>query len=163
MRQSIEEYKNVRQRYDFLEGQRVDLKEAEDTLLEIIKEMDEIMKEKFLATFEEIRCEFKKVFVSMFHGGEAELLLTDPDNLLETGIEIKAEPPGKKLQSISLLSGGEKALTAIAILFAILKLKPMPFCVLDEIEAALDDENVYRFADYIRNLRFSFCNSPRFI
>ena len=157
--EAIEEYKNVRQRYDFLEGQRVDLKEAEDTLLEIIKEMDEIMKEKFLATFEEIRCEFKKVFVSMFHGGEAELLLTDPDNLLETGIEIQAVPTGKNLKSISLLSGGEKTFTAISLLFAILNVRPVPFCLLDEVEAALDDANVESFGNYL----YKYKNKTQFI
>jgi len=157
--EAIEEYKNIRERYDFLEGQRTDLKQAEDTLLEIIKEMDEIMKEKFLTTFEAIRCEFKKVFVSMFHGGEAELVLTDPDNLLETGIEIQAVPTGKNLKSISLLSGGEKTFTAISLLFAILNVRPVPFCLLDEVEAALDDANVESFGNYL----YKYKNKTQFI
>lgn len=156
---AIEEYKNVRERYDFLSSQRDDLKQAEDTLLEIIKEMDEIMKEKFLTTFEAIRTEFKKVFVSMFHGGEAELILTDPDNLLETGIEIQAVPTGKNLKSISLLSGGEKTFTAISLLFAILNVRPVPFCLLDEVEAALDDANVESFGNYL----YKYKNKTQFI
>ena len=156
---AIEEYQNVRERYDFLSSQRDDLKQAEDTLLEIIKEMDEIMKEKFLTTFEAIRQEFKKVFVSMFHGGEAELILTDPDNLLETGIEIQAVPTGKNLKSISLLSGGEKTFTAISLLFAILNVRPVPFCLLDEVEAALDDANVESFGNYL----YKYKNKTQFI
>ena len=156
---AIEEYQNVRERYDFLSSQRDDLKQAEDTLLEIIKEMDEIMKEKFLTTFEAIRQEFKKVFISMFHGGEAELILTDPDNLLETGIEIQAVPTGKNLKSISLLSGGEKTFTAISLLFAILNVRPVPFCLLDEVEAALDDANVESFGNYL----YKYKNKTQFI
>ena len=157
--EAIEEYKNVRERYEFLSSQRDDLKNAEDTLLEIIKEMDEIMKEKFLTTFEAIRAEFKKVFVSMFHGGEAELILTDPGNLLETGIEIQAVPTGKNLKSISLLSGGEKTFTAISLLFAILNVRPVPFCLLDEVEAALDDANVESFGNYL----YKYKNKTQFI
>ena len=157
--EAIEEYKNVKERYEFLNSQRNDLKQAEDTLLEIIKEMDEIMKEKFLTTFEAIRCEFKKVFVSMFHGGEAELILTEPDNLLETGIEIQAVPTGKNLKSISLLSGGEKTFTAISLLFAILNVRPVPFCLLDEVEAALDDANVESFGNYL----YKYKNKTQFI
>lgn len=156
---AIEEYKTVSERYEFLNSQRDDLKQAEDTLLEIIKEMDEIMKEKFLTTFEAIRKEFKQVFVSMFHGGEAELILTDPDNLLETGIEIQAVPTGKNLKSISLLSGGEKTFTAISLLFAILNVRPVPFCLLDEVEAALDDANVESFGNYL----YKYKNKTQFI
>jgi len=156
---AIEEYKNVSERYEFLNSQRDDLKQAEDTLLEIIKEMDEIMKEKFLTTFEAIRKEFKQVFVSMFHGGEAKLILTDPDNLLETGIEIQAVPTGKNLKSISLLSGGEKTFTAISLLFAILNVRPVPFCLLDEVEAALDDANVESFGNYL----YKYKNKTQFI
>ena len=156
---AIEEYKAVSERYEFLTSQRDDLKQAEDTLLEIIKEMDEIMKEKFLTTFEAIRKEFKQVFVSMFHGGEAELVLTDPDNLLETGIEIQAVPTGKNLKSISLLSGGEKTFTAISLLFAILNVRPVPFCLLDEVEAALDDANVESFGNYL----YKYKNKTQFI
>ena len=146
---AIEEYERVKTRYDFLMNQKEDLHKAEDTLLEIISEMDDIMKDKFLLTFEQIRIEFKKVFKEMFKGGEAELILTDPDNILETGIEIEAVPSGKKLKSLSLLSGGEKTFTAISLLFAILNVRPVPFCLLDEVEAALDDANVESFGNYL--------------
>ena len=146
---SIEEYKRVSERYEFLNNQRNDLKNAEDTLLEIIKEMDEVMIDKFSTTFEEIRKEFKIVFKKLFKGGNAELTLTDPENMLETGVDIKAEPPGKHLQSITLLSGGEKTFTAISLLFAILNVRPVPFCLLDEVEAALDDANVESFGNYL--------------
>ena len=146
---SIEEYKRVSERYNFLNNQRNDLKNAEDTLLEIINEMDSIMVEKFSTTFEEIRKEFKVVFKELFKGGNAELVLTDPNNMLETGIDIKAEPPGKHLQNITLLSGGEKTFTAISLLFAILNVRPVPFCLLDEVEAALDDANVESFGNYL--------------
>ena len=157
--EAIDEYKNVKERYDFLTSQKDDLRQAEDTLLEIINEMDEIMKEKFLSTFEAVRQEFKKVFVSMFGGGEAELVLTDPDNLLETGIEIQAVPSGKNLKSITLLSGGEKTFTAISLLFAILNVRPVPFCLLDEVEAALDDANVESFGNYL----YKYRNKTQFI
>ena len=150
---SIEEYDRVKNRYDFLMGQRNDLKVAEDTLNNIIDEMDNIMKERFRITFEAIRVEFKKVFKEMFGGGEAELILTDPDNLLETGIEIEAVPTGKVLKSISLLSGGEKTFTAISLLFAILNVRPVPFCLLDEVEAALDEANVESFGNYLNQYR----------
>lgn len=156
---AIEEYKRVSTRYEFLTKQRDDLHNAENTLLEIIKEMDIIMKDKFLTTFEEIRAEFKKVFVSMFRGGEAELVLTDPDNILETGIEIQAVPTGKNLKSLSLLSGGEKTFTAISLLFAILNVRPVPFCILDEVEAALDDANVESFGNYL----YKYRNKTQFI
>lgn len=156
---AIDEYKKVKERYDFLNKQREDLKEAENTLLEIIREMDDIMKDRFLKTFEAIRLEFKKVFVSMFGGGEAELILTDPDNILETGIEIEAVPSGKVLKSISLLSGGEKTFTAISLLFAILNIRPVPFCLLDEVEAALDDANVESFGNYL----YQYKNKTQFI
>ncbi len=146
---SIEEYKRVSERYNFLNNQINDLKNAEDTLLEIINEMDGIMIEKFSTTFEEIRKEFKIVFKELFKGGNAELVLTDPNNMLETGIDIKAEPPGKHLQNITLLSGGEKTFTAISLLFAILNVRPVPFCLLDEVEAALDDANVESFGNYL--------------
>lgn len=150
---SIEEYKRVSGRYEFLNNQRNDLKNAEDTLLEIIKEMDEVMIDKFSNTFEEIRKEFKIVFKELFKGGNAELILTDPENMLETGVDIKAEPPGKHLQSISLLSGGEKTFTAISLLFAILNVRPVPFCLLDEVEAALDDANVESFGNYLNRYK----------
>ena len=146
---AIDEYERINTRYEFLTKQRKDLHDAEDTLLEIITEMDNIMQDKFITTFEQIRKEFKKVFVSMFGGGEAELILTDPNNILETGIEIQAVPSGKNLKSISLLSGGEKTFTAISLLFAILNVRPVPFCILDEVEAALDDANVEAFGNYL--------------
>ncbi len=156
---AIEEYEKAKTRYDFLTGQRQDLRQAEDALLEIIKEMDKVMKERFLTTFELVRAEFKKVFVSMFRGGEAELILTDPDNILETGIEIQAVPSGKKLKSLSLLSGGEKTFTAISLLFAILNVRQVPFCLLDEVEAALDDANVESFGNYL----YKYRNKTQFI
>ena len=155
----MEEYERVSKRYNFLVEQREDLHKAEDTLLEIINEMDEVMKKNFLTTFEEIRVEFKKVFREMFRGGEAELILTDPDNLLETGIEIQAVPSGKNLKSLSLLSGGEKTFTAISLLFAILNVRPVPFCLLDEVEAALDDANVESFGNYL----YKYKNKTQFI
>lgn len=150
---AIDEFDRINTRYEFLTKQKEDLHNAENTLLEIINEMDEVMQEKFLKTFEEIRSEFKKVFVSMFQGGEAELILTNPDNILETGIEIQAVPSGKKLKSITLLSGGEKTFTAISLLFAILNVRPVPFCLLDEVEAALDDANVESFGRYLYKYR----------
>ena len=150
---AIDEFDRINTRYEFLTKQKEDLHNAENTLLEIINEMDEVMQEKFLKTFEEIRAEFKKVFVSMFQGGEAELILTNPDNILETGIEIQAVPSGKKLKSITLLSGGEKTFTAISLLFAILNVRPVPFCLLDEVEAALDDANVESFGRYLYKYR----------
>ncbi len=148
-----EEYEKAKERYDFLNNQKNDLVNAEDTLYDIIKEMDSVMKDKLLVTFDEIRKEFKTVYRELFKGGRAELTLTNPDNILETGIEIKAEPPGKKLQSISLLSGGEKTFTAISLLFAILNVRPVPFCLFDEVEAALDDANVEAFGNYLKKYR----------
>lgn len=150
---AIEEYERVSERYEFLTNQRADLKKAEDTILEIIKELDEIMKEKFIETFEQIKEKFKEVFKKLFSGGNAELKLTDPDNILSTGIDIKALPPGKTLQHISLLSGGEKTLTAISLLFAILEVRPVPFCVLDEVEAALDEVNVENFGKFLNEFK----------
>ncbi len=146
---AIEEYERVSQRYDFLNSQKDDLKKAEDTILEIIKELDEIMKERFNETFNIVKVKFKEVFKKLFGGGDASLELTDPNNVLTTGIEIKALPPGKTLQHISLLSGGEKTLTAISLLFAILETRPVPFCILDEVEAALDEVNVDNFGKFL--------------
>ena len=151
--EAISEYEKVNERYEFLIKQKDDLNNAEDTLLRIVQEMDDIMKERFLRTFEAIRVEFKKVFKEMFGGGEAELVLTEPDNILETGIEIEAVPSGKVLKSISLLSGGEKTFTAISLLFAILNVRPVPFCLLDEVEAALDEANVESFGNYLSKYR----------
>jgi len=146
---SIEEYERINERYEFLTKQKNDLLNAKDTLNEIITEMDDIMKNKFIDTFNLIQKEFKQVFKDLFKGGYADLILTEPDNILETGIEIKAEPPGKKFQSISLLSGGEKTFTAISLLFAILNVRNIPFCIFDEVEAALDDANVESFGNYL--------------
>ena len=153
------EYERVKERYDFLKGQKDDLITAENTLYDIIKEMDTIMKNKLSTTFEEVRREFKIVYKELFKGGNAEIYLTDKDNILETGIEIKAEPPGKKLQSLSLLSGGEKTFTAISLLFAILNVRGVPFCLFDEVEAALDDANVEAFGKYLDKYR----NNTQFI
>ena len=148
-----EEYDRVSTRYEFLIKQQEDLKNAENTLLEIIEEMDSVMKQEFLSTFKLIQENFSSTFKELFNGGHAELSLTDSNNLLETGIEIMASPPGKTLKSISLLSGGERTFTAISLLFAILKSRPVPFCVLDEVEAALDEVNVEAFGKYINKLK----------
>lgn len=150
---AIEEYERVSQRYEFLVGQRSDLEKAEDTILEIIKELDDIMKNRFIESFDNIKMKFKEVFKKLFGGGNAELRLTDPDNVLTTGIEIRALPPGKTLQHISLLSGGEKTLTAISLLFAILQTRPVPFCILDEVEAALDEVNVDNFGKFLSEFK----------
>lgn len=147
---SIEEYKQTKERYDFVCEQRTDLDESSSKLRKVISEMTNIMKNQFEEQFKIINKNFSGVFIELFGGGNAELILTDKENILESGIEIEVQPPGKKLQNMSLLSGGERAFTAIALLFAILKINPAPFCVLDEIEAALDDANVYRFADYLK-------------
>lgn len=147
---SIAEYERLNTRYEFLSTQKKDLEISVTNLMKVIEEMDEIMKLKFVETFEKISAEFKIVFKKLFKGGEGILELTNPDNLLETGIEISALPPGKKLNSIALLSGGEKTLTAIALLFAILNVKPVPFVILDEVEAALDEANVDAFGQYLQ-------------
>ncbi len=150
---AIEEYDRVNERYTFLNQQKEDLSKAEDTLLEIIHEMDMVMETEFEKTFKAINENFSTTFKELFKGGTATLKLTDPSNLLETGIEIVASPPGKKLTSISLLSGGEKTFTAISLLFAILKSRPVPFCILDEVEAALDEVNVDSFGEYLLHLK----------
>ena len=147
---AIDEYERISERYTFITEQKTDLVEAKQTLFTVIAEMDEEMKKRFDVTFAQIKEEFSLVFQQLFGGGHAELKLTDPKNLLDTGVEIVAQPPGKKLQHLGLLSGGERALTAIALLFAILRVRPVPFCVLDEVEAALDEANVSRFAKYVK-------------
>jgi chromosome segregation protein len=147
---AIAEEQRVRERVEFLSTQRDDLREGEKDLLRIIKELDQRMGEKFTSTFALINENFAQVFQELFGGGRAELCLTDPEQPLTAGIDIVAQPPGKKLQHLSLLSGGEKALTAISLLFALLKMRPTSFCVLDEIEAALDEANLVRFNDYVR-------------
>lgn len=147
---SIEEYKNLKDRYDFMSEQRLDLENTMSKLRKVISDMTQIMKEQFKEKFKVINKNFGEVFAELFGGGKAELTLEDEENILECGIDITVQPPGKKLQNMMLLSGGEKAFTAIALLFAILKINPAPFCVLDEIEAALDDVNVFRYADYLK-------------
>lgn len=147
---AIDEYERVSERYEFLLEQKTDLQEAKDTLFQVIDEMDVEMKRRFEETFEGIRFHFESVFQSLFGGGKADLRLTQPNDLLNTGVEIVAQPPGKKLQNLGLLSGGERALTAIALLFSILKVRPVPFCILDEVEAALDEANVQRFSQYLK-------------
>lgn len=147
---SIKEYQETKERYDFLCEQRVDLENTIAKLKKLINEIVDTMKEQFNENFKQINKNFKETFTQLFGGGKAELKLEDEANVLECGIEIAVQPPGKKLQTMSLLSGGEKAFTAIALLFAILKINPAPFCVLDEIEAALDDVNVARFAEYLK-------------
>lgn len=149
---AIEDYKEVSERYEFMKTQHDDLVTAEGTLLKIIEELDMGMRKQFEEKFREIRAEFDKVFKELFGGGRGALELVEDEDILEAGIQIISQPPGKKLQNMMQLSGGEKALTAIALLFAIQNLKPSPFCLLDEIEAALDDSNVDRFAKYLHKL-----------
>ncbi|UOQ43081.1 chromosome segregation protein SMC [Halobacillus salinarum] len=156
---AIEEYDRILERYEFLTGQQEDLLEAKRTLHSIINEMDGEMQRRFEDTFTKIKAEFGSVFQSLFGGGKADLVLTSPEDLLETGVDIVAQPPGKKLQNLSLLSGGERALTAIALLFSILRVRPVPFCVLDEVEAALDEANVDRFAKFLKE----FSSKTQFI
>ena len=156
---SIQEYEQVSERHSFLTEQREDLLSAQDTLHEVIKEMDEEMTIRFESTFNDIQRNFKVVFRQLFGGGQADLILTDPTSMLDTGIDIVAQPPGKKLQNLSLLSGGERALTAIALLFSILHTRPVPFCILDEVEAALDEANVTRYSDYLKK----FSHDTQFI
>jgi len=147
---SIEQYKEVKERFDFLSAQKEDLDETKKKLEGIINDMQSIMVRQFKESFEIIKTHFDVVFKALFGGGTGILSLTDPDNVLECGIEIDVQPPGKKLQNMMALSGGERALSAIALLFSVLEVRATPFCILDEVEAALDDNNVYRFADYIK-------------
>lgn len=156
---AIEEYKEVSERYEFMSGQLSDVNSSKKELEKLIDELTETMKTKFSESFREINANFKDIFVELFGGGRAELVLTDPDDVLESGIEINVAPPGKVIKNLSLLSGGEQAFVAIAIYFAILRIKPAPFCILDEIEAALDDVNVSKYAHYLRN----FTDTTQFI
>ncbi len=156
---SIEEYKKTKERYETMGEQRLDLENTMAKLRDIIQDMTNTMKKQFKEKFALINKNFNEIFIELFGGGRAELVLEDEENILECGIDIKAQPTGKKLQNMMLLSGGEKALTAIAILFAILKINPAPFCILDEIEAALDDVNVYRFAEFLKK----FSNKTQFL
>ncbi len=146
---AIRGFDEVSERYRFLTGQRDDMVEARDALEKLVAQMDGIIIEKFKETFDRINQSFMTTFPEFFQGGYGELQLTEPDNLLETGVDIIVQPPGKRLQHHGLLSGGEKSLCGIALLFAILRVKPSPFYVLDEIDAALDDINVRRFAAYL--------------
>lgn len=157
---AINEYEQVKTRYDFLTGQQNDLISAQNQLQETMKKMDNEVKQRFLTAFNDVSASFTQTFSQIFAGGRAKLVLTEPNDLLTTGIDIVAQPPGKKNQQLSLLSGGEKSLTAIALLFAVLKVRPVPFAILDEPEAALDDVNVDRFANYLER----FGNSgPQFL
>jgi len=156
---AIEEYDEVVERHQFLITQKEDLINARNSLHKVIKEMEQTMRIQFMECFEKIKINFDEVFKKMFGGGKAEIKLENDEEILTAGIEIVAQPPGKKLQNLLLLSGGERALTAIALLFAILRVKPTPFCILDEIEAALDDANVYRFADFLKE----FATETQFI
>ncbi|GAE24219.1 chromosome partition protein smc [Halalkalibacter wakoensis JCM 9140] len=156
---AIEEYERVRERFEFLTEQQQDLFTAKTTLHDVISEMDEEMTKRFHDSYVQIRAHFQTVFKQLFGGGQADLVLTEPDNLLHTGVEILAKPPGKKMQNLALLSGGERSLTAIGLLFAILKVRPVPFCVLDEVEAALDEANVSRFANFLKD----FSGATQFI
>ena len=147
---SIDEYNNLKNRYDFMCEQRLDLENTMAKLNKMIADITITMKEQFKEKFEVINKNFGEVFSELFGGGKATISLEDENNVLECGININVQPPGKKLQNMLLLSGGERAFTAIALLFAILKMNPAPFCVLDEIEAALDDVNVYRYAEFLK-------------
>ena len=150
---AIEEYERVNERYSFLCREKDDLLIAENSLKDIMNEMDGVIEEEFTRTYNAINEEFGKVFSELFKGGNASLELTNPDDMLTTGVEIVASPPGKKLTTISLLSGGEKTFTAISLLFAILNIKTVPFCIFDEVEAALDEANVDSFGKYLNNYR----------
>lgn len=156
---SIEEYKNLKERLDFILDQQKDLINAKENLKEVIKDIEHKMINQFLINFKAINDNFQEIFKILFNGGQAELIIEDCEDILNSGIEIKAQPPGKKLQSLSLLSGGEKSLTAVALLFAILKLKPSPFCILDEIDAALDEANISRYTNYLK----TFCDDTQFV
>ena len=147
---AIDEYAKVSERYEFLTGQRADILSSLDDLNGIITDMDKVIKEKFKENFDKVAENFEEIFTELFGGGSAKLTLSDPDDPLEAEIDIEAQPPGKKLQNINLLSGGEKTMTAIAMMFAVLKTKPTPFCILDEVEASLDDSNIERFAEYLK-------------
>lgn len=149
---SIQEYTAAKERLEFIIKQKDDLLAAKTDLKKVIKDMDRKMAEQFLFSFNEIRENFNQIFTTLFNGGKADLILEDEDNILTCGIEIKAQPPGKKLQNLSLLSGGEKSLTAVALLFAIIQTKPTPFCILDEIDAALDEANINRYTNYLKSL-----------
>ncbi|MBQ6684538.1 MAG: hypothetical protein IJM99_00365, partial [Firmicutes bacterium] len=150
---AIKEYEEIKNRYEFLTAQRDDLMEAMNALKTIIEDMDKTIRQNFKESFDKIVVNFESTFKQLFGGGTAQLRLEDENNPLDSGIEIVAQPPGKKLQNINLMSGGEKTMTAIALMFAVLKAKPTPFCILDEVEAALDEANIDRFAKYLQNFK----------
>ena len=150
---SIEEFDRINERFNYLTNQKMDIVNSINNLMSVISDLDETMKEKFIETFNKVNIEFNKVFKKLFKGGNGELHLTDPNDILNTGVDITACPPGKTLKSINLLSGGEKTLTAIALLFAILNIRYVPFCILDEVEAALDEANVDMFGNYIKDYK----------
>ena len=156
---AVEEYKETKERYDFMKKQIDDLEDSKKSLTEIIKRLEADMKTMFVKTVEDINVQFKVVFSDLFGGGNADIVIQDPENVLESGIEINIQPPGKMVKNLSLLSGGEQAFTAIALYFAILKVRPTPFCMVDEIEAALDDINVDKFASKLRD----YCDKTQFI
>ncbi|HYO15758.1 MAG TPA: chromosome segregation protein SMC, partial [Thermoanaerobaculia bacterium] len=149
---AVQEHDEQEQRYEFLTTQRADVATSVDSLKKTIKEINEASGERFNTTFHEVNKNFGEIFAHLFRGGEAEMRLLDEEDILESGIEILARPPGKRLQNLMLMSGGEKALTAIALLFALFRTKPSPFCVLDEVDAPLDDVNTTRFADLLREM-----------
>lgn len=149
---AIDEFAELKERYEFLSAQKKDMEEAKETLSKIIDDIETLMTKQFKEQLVIINDAFKRIFSHLFNGGTAELVLSDPDNILTSGVEIVAQPPGKKLQNMTLFSGGEKAIIAISLLFALLEVRPSPLCILDEIEAALDDVNVARFASYLRNI-----------
>lgn len=150
---AIKEYAQVSERYQFLTEQRKDITEAMDQLQVIVDDMEKTIKTKFKSNFDQVVINFEAIFKQLFGGGHAELRLDNEEDPLSSGIEIIAQPPGKKLQNINLMSGGEKTMTAIALMFAVLKTRPTPFCILDEVEAALDDNNIDRFGRYLRNFK----------
>jgi len=154
-----EEYTNIEERYNFLLTQQQDLLKARDDLKQVIVKINQTTLENFKKTFTLVRENFISIYQQLFEGGKADLILTDENNLLETGVDILAQPPGKKLQNIALLSGGEKALTAVALLFAFFMVKPSPFCILDEVDAPLDEANVGRFTNMVK----SFSERTQFI
>jgi chromosome segregation protein len=146
------EYRSVKERHEFLTSQVADLKKADQDLREVIAELDELMKREFRKTFDAVAVEFREMFTRLFGGGSARLILTDAENVAETGIDIEARLPGRREQGLSLLSGGERSLTAVALIFSLLKVSPTPFCVMDEVDAMLDEANVGRFCDLLREL-----------
>ncbi|MDP3449990.1 MAG: AAA family ATPase, partial [Anaerolineaceae bacterium] len=146
------EYNEVKERFDYLTNQMADLRKADEDLRQIICELDDLMRTEFRKTFNAVAAEFKVMFTRLFGGGSARLILTDDENPTETGIDIEAKLPGRREQGLSLLSGGERSLTAVALIFSLLKVSPTPFCVMDEVDAALDEANVGRFTELLKEL-----------